>query len=347
MRVVRYRTFDAVKKIYQELSELAYPYWSYESIASKMKTIKYKMEFPKVHWFVVYEKDSPVLIAPLYIHLNEKLVRVMGDVGYNICDFQYIVTEKRVIKDAFNSLFSFLKEEIFKSEYRIKWWYILEESISAQVLKEMQTESTLEIVSEESVKNTIIPIGDNYNDYFGKLSKHVKQNVRTAYNRVHKDGYEVQFNYYENYRGRKEDEENALRIFKSYMEVYVDRQNNKYKNGIRKRVKGLLIKYFHYDFNSAFYSFSYLADITINGKIAAMVKCYKDTVHKQLIIPMLAIDENFYRYSPGMILVNELAKQISERTDLNEISLGRGDEKYKYDMGGCNYATLRWNIKYL
>ena len=137
----------------------------------------------------------------------------------------------------------------------------------------------------------------------------------------------------------------VFNIFTSYMDVYCTRQNTRYKNGLRKIIKGLLIKWFHYDFKSAFYSFSFLADITINGKIAAMAKCYKYEHKKTLIIPMLAIDETMHRYSPGMILVNELAKLISTRADLNDISLGRGDEKYKYDMGGENYTTHKMLLR--
>ena len=224
-------------------------------------------------------------------------------------------------------------------------WYILDNSVSLTILRELQDDNKLEFVTDDCVKNTIIPIGNDYSTYFAKLSKHVKQNVRTAYNRVHTDKFDVKFNFYENYINDKIQKDNVFKIFSSYMDVYCTRQNSRYKNGLRKIIKGFLIKWFHYDFQSAFYSFSFLADITINGEIAAMAKCYKDSHRKTLIIPMLAINEKMYRYSPGMLLVNELAKLISTRSDLNDISLGRGDEKYKYDMGGQNYTTYKIYIR--
>ena len=51
-------------------------------------------------------------------------------------------------------------------------------------------------------------------------------------------------------------------------------------------------------------------------------------------IPRLAINDKFAFFSPGMILVNEAIKYMMGNTDIKIFNLCRGDEKYKYDMGG-------------
>ena len=68
-----YKKFDDVKTIYEELSQNAYPYWSYETINQKMKTVKYKFERPKVSWFVVFKDEQPLMVAPLYIYRNKHI----------------------------------------------------------------------------------------------------------------------------------------------------------------------------------------------------------------------------------------------------------------------------------
>lgn len=347
MQIKEFKKFSDVEEHYKILSEFSLPYWRYESIKSKMKSIKYKFQFPALSWIVVYDDTAmnAILIAPLYVHKKEKIVRLLGDVGYNICDFVYKDQDEEIIYRAIITLLLYFKEQVFKTEFKIKWWYMSEESLSYHILIKLQTEGFLNFSYQEAVKNTKIEINNNYEEYFKSLSKHVRQNVRTAYNRVARDGFEIKFNLYEDYSFNPKKCKEVKTVFERYMNVYTHRQNRRYKNGIKKIAKGILIKYFKYDYESAFYSFSMLADITINGEVAAMAKCHKDLNQRQIIIPMLAINEDLYTYSPGIILVNELAKYVSASNNINCISLGRGDEKYKYDMGGINYTTNKCIIE--
>jgi len=65
---------------------------------------------------------------------------------------------------------------------------------------------------------------------------------------------------------------------------------------------------------------------------------------KELWATRLAIDKEYGKYSPGLILVNELIKKMMEDTRYTCLNLGQGDETYKYDMGGVADSTRDWEL---
>ena len=67
---------------------------------------------------------------------------------------------------------------------------------------------------------------------------------------------------------------------------------------------------------------------------------------KSYYIPRLCIDEQYSRYSPGIVLVNEVAKRlIAMRVEV--MDLMEGDEPYKLTMGGYihNNYQLQTNMQ--
>ena len=64
-------------------------------------------------------------------------------------------------------------------------------------------------------------------------------------------------------------------------------------------------------------------------------------------IPRLAIDTSFGFYSPGYVLLTEVIRYIAAHPMLQELDLSRGDEKYKFDMGGQPYTTTDVDLKAL
>lgn len=56
-------------------------------------------------------------------------------------------------------------------------------------------------------------------------------------------------------------------------------------------------------------------------------------------MPRLAIDDNYRFYSPGYVLLAETLKYLGANTEVHELDLSRGEEKYKLDLGGTPYKT--------
>ena len=58
-------------------------------------------------------------------------------------------------------------------------------------------------------------------------------------------------------------------------------------------------------------------------------------------VPRLSINDEFFKYSPGIILINETIKSLSVSHPKIDLDLGIGDEKYKKSMGGTEYDMMR------
>lgn len=62
--------------------------------------------------------------------------------------------------------------------------------------------------------------------------------------------------------------------------------------------------------------------------------------HDHLLMPRLAIDTSFGRYSPGILLILEAAKRWMTE-GVVDFDMCRGDERYKKEMGGINEPLCR------
>ena len=69
-----------------------------------------------------------------------------------------------------------------------------------------------------------------------------------------------------------------------------------------------------------------------------------DLVHQKITVPNLAIDIKYGFYSPGIVLVNELVRYCQNIDGVSYLSMGRGEETYKYEMGGEPYITYKCEI---
>lgn len=86
----------------------------------------------------------------------------------------------------------------------------------------------------------------------------------------------------------------------------------------------------------------FVAIVKIDGQVAAFMEGYNNVRMESLEVPRLAINDEYYFYSPGVLLVNETMKWIYGQDDVSILDLCRGTEKYKTDMGGIVYSTLNY-----
>ena len=170
---------------------------------------------------------------------------------------------------------------------------------------------------------TEIQLPDNYDVFFDSLSKHMKQNIRTAYNRLKTDEMEYRFECIP-YSDMPEITSRRLQ------KMYINRQKIRYEKSL---LYSLFVKYV--DLGTKIQKHGCMTVrayvLSINNKIAA----FFDAIYagNTIIIPRLAISDEFNRYSPGVMLINESIKNlIDERVSI--LDLTHGMEQYKLSMGG-------------
>lgn len=175
-----------------------------------------------------------------------------------------------------------------------------------------------------------IHFGNNYNEYFSGLSKHVRQNLRTSYNRLQTDNlsYSLQI--------IKKRQMNS-QIWKEVNDIYCTRQIENYGAEKGLRLKNSIFK--HDSLSLRYNENLFAAILYYNQVISAVFMGLIDNNGNRIVVPRLAINNEYSRYSPGNQLINEAIKYLIENTNVRTLDLSRGTEKYKYMMGGTEYFT--------
>ena len=178
-----------------------------------------------------------------------------------------------------------------------------------------------------------INFGESYDEYYNSLSKHARQNLRTAYNRAKTDNFEISFDVYSGKINKN--------LAKTLQNIYLNRRVGRYKNMnfIKKKLFALSDPIKNVCFNR---DDNYVSVISFNKKpVAFMCGLIKNNA---LIVPRLAIDNNYSRYSVGIILVNETIKNLIGKK-FNCLDLANGTETYKYQMGGGERLTTQYIVE--
>lgn len=192
-------------------------------------------------------------------------------------------------------------------------------------------------ISATSRDNVQIDFSQGYAAWFQELGKSVRQNLRTAYNRLEKDG-----------KSFRVEVSNGQKLSHSFMnkllDIYIKRHDERY-NVKTSVLKSIYLRYFDFSTRALLKNpKSFHVCVYISGKIAGFCSGYID--RDAFVIPRLSIDNDFSRYSPGYLLVSEAIKWLdANNTGVHVIDLSEGAERYKLDLGGTAYKKIDYTVK--
>ncbi|MCR4662598.1 MAG: GNAT family N-acetyltransferase [Endomicrobiaceae bacterium] len=249
----------------------------------------------------------------------------MGSEIFDYVDVIYNTTEESVLRFAFNLLFSELKKEGFEKLY----FKFIPDNLSCKTLKEYKNFYYMESVKSVNV-NFI-----SWDTYFSGLSKSQRQNIRTAYNRLNRENKSFSFLSTTN-------NQQATALYNKCFKLYMKRQATKYGAGLKEL---LFYKYFHYMSQCALTDINFAFAFVIEKEIASVMIGFFDPVRNAVEISILAVNDKYLFYSPGVLLICETIKHLTANTDYKNLDLCIGVEKYKNDMGGEIYYTHNFFIK--
>lgn len=278
--------------------------------------------------YVFYDDAGlPLVALPLYI--NDDVVWCVAGDSHDLdyIDVVYANASEDALREAVRSLVPQLVSDGIHQ-------------LSIRRLAESSRTNMLFGFMERAILGTVggvkIDLGTNFDEYFARLSKHVRQNVRTAYNRLERDRKSIAFEMFSTcgIGDRLESPKGSCAIV-DCKRMYSRRQKARYNH------KGLA----HWVWQSFCDPLSlavngengFLAVLRSDGRAVAFMEGYVNARSNSLEVPRLAIDEDFLFYSPGLVLISELAKWLYGNSYLRVIDLCRGCEKYKFDMGGSQY----------
>lgn len=179
-----------------------------------------------------------------------------------------------------------------------------------------------------------------YEDYFSSLSKRMRQNIRTAANHVADDGVATELKIFDS--SCPPSKKYWLNLWKL---LYIRKLD--WKNKKHNLLSGILCQFKAYlqvrsGMTAASFkalSQSKLIVLEINGEPAAFTLVYR--YDNRIIVPKLASNMKFSKYSPGILLLCDTIKWCFEN-GITDYDLSRGSEPYKHRMGAIAEPICRF-----
>ncbi len=269
-----------------------------------------------------------LMIAPMKKNICNGKLKMLGDIqGCGTADFLFCPDLPDEI--ARECIKLFIKE----AGTKFKLGRINENSLINSWLTQYETSKSSEHLCVK------IKFTEDVDLHLKGLSSSVKQNLRTAYNRMKRDKVEYELRVW--LPGSHIEHSIKERI----MQLYLKRLLGKYKrykvgNLFYKTYKTIFYKYIKHDTYSLYeLSNSFHAALFTQGKLMCFMSGFTNHKKTKVVIPRLAIDDTYKFYSPGYMLICETMKRLATDTTIREIDLSRGIEKYKTDLGGELYHT--------
>lgn len=310
---------EAWEKIYAENPLLA-PYQSYEfcSLVAADYRLSHLRVLLKPVFFEIKRDGETVVIVPLWRKPIKKppFTEYYLFPDFCLCGYLDVVYRADCTDEDFEAALKLVKERIKGS---ITFRRVNETSRFGQYLL-----GHFEPYGD--APSAMVSFPDGYDPYFASLGKQTRQNVRTSRNRLKRDEKSYELKVFS--RQPLEDE-----LWDKVLRVHLKRKlirDNVREGGLRNYVDRK-----HDPMERALRTlpFNCLFMLEIDGVEAAYLVGFLSNDGKTLVVPRLAIDDDFKFYSPGILLVAETISYLAENTDVRNLDLCHGEQSYKYVMG--------------
>lgn len=287
---------------------------------------------------VIIKDNTPVLIAPLiivkrtYHFVNKKGVYFWGRKGWS--DYLNMIYNQ-FNSDAVDYLILSIKEK-----YGLKRFFF--EQVRAKTAFYQYLKNDVPSVVANDTTCVALNLPESVDDYLKMLSKHSRQNLRTAQNRLDKDGIKLRISF--------DDAEVDKMLCKKMRERRVEEKQRVYYNHlsllwkILYRVKCFLE--YKYPSYLPFCSDEHSKMLTVydGDTLCSFFNYGIDRYHKTIVLMAVGTNEQYARYSPGIQALYSFIRSKIEEKDIECFDFTRGDEPYKFALGGSN--SLIYNVEY-
>ena len=313
------------------------PYSSYEFAEFYKKGLRYSaVRRNAIISIYEFQKDNATFaLVPLIKRGYEYYI--YGDLCATGClDFIY---SDQITDSDFDHIFSFLSDLSKKEKAVIYLNKLKESSLLFQYLIRNNYES------QSTNKCVAIHFGDSYDNYYKLLSKHVRQNIRTGFNRLNREGHEYYFDFVHDSIIPKVKQDQIMALYNIRMGEKIGGME---KNHFISTTRSAVIRFVRNLRNPITLSSfqmrnNVLATFYIDNSLAAFLGGY--IRNNIVIVPRLAINSEYSVYSVGSLLVSEYIRYLIDNTSVRILDLSRGNEPYKYALGGDEYELFSFVLK--
>ncbi len=280
--------------------------------------------------FVVLKEDGQVrMIAPLWVvkrpyrWINKPQITLLGSVGWSdYCNFIYDEWRDEWAETLLGQI---------KAHYGVEAFHFSNLKETTHLYTYIQSHYT---VSKDARGICVaLPVPQRMEEYRALLTKHAKQNIRTAQNRLERDGVQYTLSFDDKAVNRAQLW--ALRGVRAEKRM----REELAQIGLARRIKRYLKEHFlaipMRPYNPILDD-EQAAFLTIkHGEELMAFFCYgKDELRNEIVVMAAGIDEKYKFYSPGMVLWYAFIQNAITHHTLKKIDFTRGNEDYKKMLGG-------------
>ena len=323
-----YAELKSVWEVLERGSEMTY-FQTYRWNTMLLSGVPNDSAWSETCFVVAYREQQPIMIAPLWIIkktyriVHKPAVFVLGTGGWS---------------DYLNFIYDSFYPEAVKAilEYVKKSYGYLPMTFSSlkgssSLARYLQTSQL--VLSDVMGQCVTLDLPQTYEAWWQSLSKHTKQNIRTAKNRLEKDGID----YTLCFDNQEIDKHYCIAVRNARSQKKLTRDEGKVS--LPKCVKRWI--------KSKFCSIPCKGYMPILDDEGAMVMtiCNQqelmayfhysiDPVHRQVVVLSAGVVDKYTKYSPGIILMTAFIDILISNQDIISVDFTRGDEPYKLALGG-------------
>lgn len=331
-------------KLQQGSDMTAFQYYEwYEMLEEEYRVNRLKRAASMLVYLEILKDSLPVIIAPLHIQKHsikigsfgyDKNVYFLGMKGYSdYLNFVY----RDINREDLDFLFRSIGKLFGYSEFYLS--QLPETCKSVSILKEYIAEGKAELAGEESCVKILFPV--DIKEFEEGLSKNLKSSLRRQRNKYAREGIELNYELMEGIVDRSD-------ILNRVAQIHAMRFEEKNKNDRLILLSEIFAKIFK-PFDEIQYSVKHNKHTWLllgkNGdEIISYFYGLKD--HNAVRIMQLGFDSRYQKYMPGnMTMVKFIRDRYEELAD-STFDFTRGEERYKYELGGNQHRILNYRVKW-
>jgi hypothetical protein len=308
---------------------------------------KTKNIFRKWIYLYVEEQGKPVIIAPVQIvKVGGEFKSIglrrgayfIGRQGYS--DYLNFIYDE-FSEDAVIEIFKFLKEKYLIKHFCFE--NLLGDSKLYQFIKNNYNYQQHEIYC------VALELPETFEEYKALLSKHSRQNIRTALNRQKKDNIELTHELIYDMDETLELSLMNIREQRLGKKKKDDADKSSWKGRIYGKVRSYIRRFFcakHNVIKECCNPWCFL--VWDKTRIVSFFWGVRNVYKGEYYVIFAGVDNDYAKYTPSLSHLYLYIQDVYEKSDneIKVIDFTRGDEKYKSDMGGKkkDLWTIRFNV---
>lgn len=319
----------AVWNVLVEQSIADTPFSRYEYLSEWWKTLGGgEWKNAKLVLVSASENDQLVCIAPLFIdeYDGQQALLLVGSI--EISDYLDLIVRESDLPNFLSGLIDFLASSLTETWTAIDWYNLPDSSPTLAALKADSEKRGWAYTDEIYQPTPRIELNGSFDDYLANIDKKQRHEIRRKMRRAAESG-RVHFRIVD----KDTDIEPEL---ESFFHLMVQDPNK------ALFLKDVMRDQMHNSIRTAHeYGYLWLGFLEIDGTKAAATLCFD--YKNKLWGYNSGVSRDFMDLSPGWVIMGHTIQWCCEH-GRSEFDFMRGDEEYKYRLGGVNKYVMRVRV---